>query len=361
MSDLEEIFYNTKTGYGSLSDLWKKAKHLGYNYDEVKVWFNNQPINQIYKKKTKVKRHQHIISPYLTAGALQADLMVLKKYAHKNNGYKYLLNVIDIYTRYAWCIPLKSKKADQVAPHLEMIIKKIQKRWKPKKIIFTFDKGTEFEGEVLDMFEKYGVEKHVNDPHSLNSHNTMGIVERLNKTIGNKIKKIMAHKQSLTYIDEIGNIISNYNRTTHSATMRKPFDSFMRKQRPFIMIDVNDYKVEPEKDKYKVGDFVRFMKKDKTFNKKGFVPTYSLNVHKIVEKKGLHYVLDNGKKYYEEQLIKAKEGDNKKKYKTKVEKVKKEEKIKRENKKEFGTEDIKQFIVEGKRERKPRKRFIEEM
>ena len=50
-------------------------------------------------------------------------------------------------------------------------------------------------------------------------------------------------------------------------------------------------------------DYVRFQKKNKTIDKKGFIPTFSLNVHQIVGKKGRQYKLDNDKAYYPEQLI----------------------------------------------------------
>lgn len=359
MSDLEKIFYDSKTGYGGLNDLWKRAKDLGYNHEEVRIWYNAQPVNQIYKTKKKVKKHQNIIAPNLNVGSLQADLMIMEKYANKNGGYKYLLNVIDIYSRYGWSIPLKNKESGEIAPHLQQIITKIKRKWKPEKIIFTFDQGSEFEGEVLKLFDKYKVEKHVNDPHSLNSHNTMGIIERFNKTISSKIKKIMTHNQSLSYIKDVANIVYNYNHTVHSGIMKKPYEIFTKKEQPYIMIDINDYKDEPL-DKFKVGDFVRFMKKEKALEKKGFVPKYSLNVHKIIDKKGLHYILDNGKKYYEEQLLKTKEGQNKKGFKQEVKQMKKDEKIKRDTKKEFGTNDIEQFIRNDKRSRKPVKRLIEE-
>ena len=53
-----------------------------------------------------------------------------------------------------------------------------------------------------------------------------------------------------------------------------------------------------------------FDSKRKTFDKKGFIPTYSLNVHQIVGKKGRQYKLDNDKAYYPEQLIPAKKGED---------------------------------------------------
>ena len=107
------------------------------------------------------------------------------------------------------------------------------------------------------------------------------------------------------------------------------------------------------KDDYKIGDYVRFQKKNKTFDKKGFIPTYSLNVHQIVGKKGRQHKLDNDKAYYyPEQLIPAKKGEDMSEIKRKHQAVRQEEKIRQIKKREFDTEDLDKYIVEGKRVRK---------
>jgi len=93
-------------------------------------------------------------------------------------------------------------------------------------------------------------------------------------------------------------------------------------------------------------------RKNKTFNKKGFIPTYSLNVHKIVGKKGRQYILDNEMAYYPEQLIHAKKGENLSELKKKHQAIQKEERMKRESKKEVTAKDFEKNVIEGKRQRK---------
>ena len=104
-----------------------------------------------------------------------------------------------------------------------------------------------------------------------------------------------------------------------------------------------------------IGSYVRFQKKTKVFNKKGFTPSFSLNVHQIVGKKGRQYKLDNGKAYYAEQLISAKKGEDMSEIKRKYQTVQQDEKLKKIKQREFDVKDVKkldELMVEGKRVRK---------
>lgn len=51
----------------------------------------------------------------------QADLVDMIAYAGQNKGYKYLLTVIDIFSKYAWAVPIKSKTGEDVTNAMESI------------------------------------------------------------------------------------------------------------------------------------------------------------------------------------------------------------------------------------------------
>ena len=78
-------------------------------------------------------------------------------------GYKYLLNVVDIYSRYAWSFLIKTKKPSEIAPHIETVLKEVN----PNKIWFTFDNGNEFKGDVKKLLNEKGAEIHLNHPNLL--------------------------------------------------------------------------------------------------------------------------------------------------------------------------------------------------
>jgi len=99
---------------------------------------------------------------------------------------------------------------------------------------------------------------------------------------------------------------------------------------------------------------------DKDQTSKGFIPTYSLNVHRIVGKFGKSFVLDNGKSFYPEQLVSAKEGDDLKEVKKRYKMIQKEVKHEREKRHEITADDLEKDVVEGKRVRKKKmfKEFV---
>ena len=51
-----------------------------------------------------------------------ADLASLISYADENNGYKYLLAVIDIFSHYAWVEPLKDKTSQEIVNTFDKIL-----------------------------------------------------------------------------------------------------------------------------------------------------------------------------------------------------------------------------------------------
>ena len=117
---------------------------------------------------------EFVLFPVPNVGCLQADLMEIGRWSRFNNNYKYLLNIVDIYSRYAWSIPIKTKKPSEVALKLKPIFEKL----KNNRMTFTVDNGNEFNGDVNKLLDKYNIKKYVNDPESLQQHTH--IVERFN-------------------------------------------------------------------------------------------------------------------------------------------------------------------------------------
>jgi hypothetical protein len=357
MEQLKELFYNPKTGYTGLKELQRKSEDakIKLTNAQIKKWYFDQPVNQIYYQKQKVKQYNPIVPVFPQPGTCQMDLMDLSRFASHNRNYKFIFNVIDVYSRYAWSFPLKRKVPHEIAPKLESILKQLH-----APICFTFDKGSEFKGDVLRLLEKYNVTIFLNDPYATNAKNKVGMIERFNRTLLNKIKKYMQYNQTLTYFNVLNDIVENYNNTIHSSIHQTPSNVFHNRQRPIINLN-NSLKVERNYQfnhkKLNVGDSVRFLRVRKTFDKKSFEPVYSTNLYKIVGLRGNQYLLDNKRYYYGEQLIKGTQLNES--FEKLLLKNKKQNKEERELKQEFKKpiEEIKKQIVQGKRIRKPNPKY----
>jgi hypothetical protein len=353
---LKLIFYDPKIGFSDVNTLYHQAKEkkLPITFNDVYKWYFDQPINQIYKNPTKVKTYNKIRSHHNELGELQADLMDVSNLSKHNGGIKYLLNVIDIYSRYAWSFPLKSKKASEVAPHIEKVFKSIPKgNYKALCV----DLGNEFKGQVNTVLENLDVKRFYNNPKE--GKNKMAMVERFNYTVWKKLKKYLNAYDTLRYVDILQDLISNYNNKKHSMTKKKPIDVFNGKEK--VYEEGYPISFHQLQRKFKIGDMVRYHKSRKVFDKKGFNPTFSVKIYSIVGITNNKYELSNGKTYYEAELVKAtqKPGVMVSSYKSLIDENKKQNKEERELKQEFKKpiEEIKKQIVQGKRIRKPNPKY----
>ena len=100
-----------------------------------------------------------------------------------NKGFRFLLCVIDTFSKYAWVVPLKDKKGVSIANAFQKFLDDSKK--KPNKI--WVDKGSEF----YDRSVKSWLE--INDIEMYSTHNEgkSVVVERFIRTLKNKIYKYM--------------------------------------------------------------------------------------------------------------------------------------------------------------------------
>ena len=87
--------------------------------------------------------------------------MDISKYYKWNKPYKYLLNIVDVYSRYAWSYPIKSKDGKLISEIIDEILEEIRKIFPHSPITITTDLGSEFvNSNMTDLIEKHHVWKH---------------------------------------------------------------------------------------------------------------------------------------------------------------------------------------------------------
>ena len=137
-------------------DIAKDSKHDGYQrglasmvykiFDskvsasgEKLVPQNEQLANEFHEPFIRKFEKRKVYSTFKDniLGVDLADMQLLSKY---NKGVRFLLCVIDIFSKYAWVVPLKDKKGISIVKAFQIILK--QSNRKPNKICV--DKGSEF-------------------------------------------------------------------------------------------------------------------------------------------------------------------------------------------------------------------------
>ena len=200
-------------------------------------------IKKFNKRKVYSKFRDNIWGVYL------ADMQSLSK---KNKDIKYLLCPIDLYSKYAFVVPLKDKKRISIVSAFNKIIK--QSNRKPNKICV--DQGSEFYNRV---FKKWLSDNDIIMYSTFNEGKSV-VAERFFRTLKNKLYKNTTASGKNVYYGVLDDVVNEYNNTKHNSIKMKPKDVGDNKR---VYIDEHN-----EKDnRFKVGDRVRISKFKNIFAK----------------------------------------------------------------------------------------------
>ena len=186
-----------------------------------------------------------------------ADLATMQLTTKFNKGFRFLLCVIDIFSKYAWAVPLKDKKFISIVNALQKLLDKLGR--KPNKI--WVDKGDEF---YNNSFKKQ-LKDNDTEMYSIHKEGKSVVVERFIRTLKNKIYKYMTSASKNVYINKLDDIVDEYNNTYHRTIKIKPADV---KHNTYIDFEKEVNNKDP---KFKIGDHVRICKYKSIFAK-GYTP-----------------------------------------------------------------------------------------
>ena len=131
------------------------------------------------------------------------DLADMQSLSRKNKGIKYLLCAIDLFSKYAFVIPLKDKKGISIVNAFDKILK--QSNRKPNKI--WVDQGSQFYNNV---FKKWLPDKDIIMYSTYNEGKSV-VTERFIRTLKNKLYKHMTATGKNVYYDVLDDVVNKYN------------------------------------------------------------------------------------------------------------------------------------------------------
>ena len=154
-------------------------------------------------------------------GANLADMQLISNF---NKGFRFLLCVIDIFSKYALAVPLKDKKGVSIVNAFQKILdvsnrtEAKSKGRKPKQM--WVDEGSEF---YNSSFKKW-LKDNDTEMYSIHNEGKSVIAERFIRTLKTKIYKYMISVSKNMYVDILDNIVGEYNNTYHRIIKMKPID-----------------------------------------------------------------------------------------------------------------------------------------
>jgi hypothetical protein len=213
---LESIYTNPKhsgsfSGPEKLYQAVKKEGKFTIGRGRIRKWLQGNDtytFNRIVHKN--IKRNEVAVAGI--DDMWDADIFFMKDYAKKNDGFQYVLLMIDIFSRYTWVRPLKTKYGKEIIEAMESIF--VEGR-QPVKL--RTDKGREMTNVALQNFYKR------RNIHHFCTHNETqaNYAERCIKTFKTKIFRFMRHKNTHS---ELQNFASGYNHAKHRSLGMAPMD-----------------------------------------------------------------------------------------------------------------------------------------
>ena len=201
-----------------------------------------------------------------------ADLADVKNLSRYHKGVKYLLTVIYILSKYAWVVPIKNKTGAEQKRAFESTLKE-----GTKPLRLQTDKGSEFYNK---SFQEYLKQKGIHH-FSTQSDTKASVVERLKKTIKQRLYRALTANATLKYLDFLPDLVKGYNASVHNATGVAPKNVNMyndgkvwKKLYSQKLFGSSNKKKKTRKHKLNVGDNVMLSKVRRTF-KKGYLPGWT--------------------------------------------------------------------------------------
>ena len=188
----------------------KKKLGLGNNPNEILSHELHKPKRVNFERRRVISNHiDHIWG---------IDLITMIKYSKQNSNYRYILTVIDFFSKFSFCYPLKNKNYNEIINSFKDIFKKSKR--KPKFI--QSDEGTEFTNKQV---QKFFNDNNIKWYHTYNRDIKCSICERFNRTILNKIYKNFTLNNNTIWIKDLNKLVKEYNNSYHRTINMKPVDA----------------------------------------------------------------------------------------------------------------------------------------
>jgi transposase InsO family protein len=220
---LTRLYNDPSTKATGRDQLYDKVKdrYIGISRRRVMTFLRNQTDWQLHRpshtgsRKCCVHQPQAVIEVHRK---WQMDLVDLSSLAPWNNARRWLLTVIDLFSKFAWVRALKRKEASHVVNGLQSVFDEAMHT--PE--VIQSDNGSEFIAHRTQaLLARNNVKQVLSRPYNPQAN---GQIERFNGTLKRKLYRHMTQFETKKWLDVLPMVAANYNSSKHSTTKAKPVD-----------------------------------------------------------------------------------------------------------------------------------------
>ena len=178
---------------------------------KIEKFLRHNFVHSVHRRILKKKFPRRRVISRFPFENFMGDLIEYPHYKYQNKGYKYILILIDCFTKMIYVRPMKQKSKEWTADAFESIFKDFD----TFPINLITDGGLEFfNGDVQKVFRSYDINHFA---YKTRTKWKASIVERAIRTIKSRLEKIFYKQKNNRWIDVLDSVIQNYNQTPHSA------------------------------------------------------------------------------------------------------------------------------------------------
>jgi len=297
---LRTVYYN-EDGFGSINDTYKQAKKQlnSITIEDTKQWLEKQKGRQ-----TKAYKGFNSYVADEPLEEIQIDLADFTKSASDNDGYRYCLVAVDVFTKILWGVPIKNKKPDECVRGFKEVLDKIGI---PKQI-YHDNEGSFSSLKFIRLVKPHKIRQIIVSTKA-------PFAERAVQTIKNMIH---ARIEGLDLpveksVEMLPAILKKYNSTKHSTTGMTPNEAKQEDNKLKVWLNIkNKADFNRKYPPLSVGSFVRIYEPPK--HKKGYKSVWSSRVYKITFMNENGYLIDDYSKkkvFQRNELLKIEAAEDK--------------------------------------------------
>lgn len=265
----------------SPTDLYDLYTHLYYPHGytgstkDIQNTLNTFSAYSLHKPKRKnfSRRRTFVPGPW---HSVQADLIEYSnsKMAHANNNYRFILIIIDCFTRKVFARPLKTKKAIESAKAIDEILSSFP--W--PVAFFMSDQGGEFDLRNSHI-QNVLVKKHRIKAYTLSGKTKASIAERAIRTLKTRLARYFTESGTTRWLNILDTFVNNYNNSVNTSIGMAPNDVTLENAEQVRNRLYGKANVKPE-CKLKLNDLVR-IPLEKNIFAKGYERSWTIHTYLI--------------------------------------------------------------------------------
>ena len=274
---LDSIYYNVNNPacYAGIQAVHREAKkrNPAIRLSDVRNYLHSQHTYTVHKPvRWHFKRNR--IKAIGVDTNWQSDLCDMQRLAKFNDGYKYLLVCIDVFSRFAWVEPIKNKQAATVAKAFVRVLKRDDR--KPWWLLT--DKGREYTGsDFQDLMHLKMIDHRTTESPDIKA----AVAERYNRTLKTRLWKHFTAVGTNRYLNILQALVHSINSSHNETIGCCPIDVTLKNE-DLIRQRMRKDEKKPVVFQFKVGDRVRIAREKTTF-KKGYLPNFTEEVFVVTQ------------------------------------------------------------------------------